>query len=29
MLNFTCQSFFGRWFKKHTGYSPSEYQQMG
>ena len=29
MLNFTCQSFFGRWFKKHTGYSPTEYQGMG
>jgi AraC-like DNA-binding protein len=28
MLNFTCQSFFGRYFKKHTGFSPTAYQQL-
>ena len=26
MLNFTCQSFFGRYFKKHTGLTPKEFQ---
>lgn len=29
MLNFTCQSFFGRYFKKFTGYSPTQYQALG
>jgi len=28
MLNFTCQSFFGRYFKKHTGYTPLSFQQL-
>lgn len=26
--NFPDQSFLGRYFKKHTGYSPSEYRQL-
>jgi AraC family transcriptional activator of pobA len=29
MLNFTSQSFFGRYFKKFTGVTPKEYQNMG
>ena len=28
ILNFTSQSFFGRYFKKHTGYTPLSYQQL-
>ena len=28
MLNFTCQSFFGRYFKKHTGFTPTTYQNI-
>jgi AraC-like DNA-binding protein len=28
MLNFTSQSLFGRYFKKFTGYSPKQYQDM-
>lgn len=28
MLNFTSTSFFSRYFKKMTGYSPKEYQQL-
>ena len=27
-LNFSDQSFFGKYFKKHTGYSPSDYRQQ-
>lgn len=27
-LNFTNQSFFGKYFKHQTGYSPSEYRQL-
>jgi YesN/AraC family two-component response regulator len=27
-LNFSDQSFFGKYFKKHSGYSPSEYRQQ-
>lgn len=27
-LNFTEQSFFGRYFKQYAGYSPSEYKSM-
>ena len=26
MLKFTCQSVFGRYFKKHTGLTPKEFQ---
>lgn len=29
ILHFSNQSFFGKYFKKHTGYSPSEYRQVG
>ena len=28
-LNFANQSFFGKYFKKHVGMSPSEYRQQG
>lgn len=28
MLNFTSLSFFGRYFKKFTGYSPTQYQHL-
>lgn len=28
MLNFTSQSLFGRYFKKFTGQSPKEYQNI-
>ncbi|GHT17741.1 AraC family transcriptional regulator [Bacteroidia bacterium] len=28
MLNFTTSSHFGRFFKQHTGYTPSEYQRL-
>ena len=28
MLNFTSQSYFGRYFKKATGYSPMQYQEL-
>lgn len=28
-LNFANQSFFGKYFKKHVGVSPSEYRQQG
>jgi len=28
MLNFSSQSLFGRYFKKYTGYSPKEYQNI-
>ncbi|WP_163210021.1 AraC family transcriptional regulator [Bacteroides sp. 519] len=28
MLNFTSLSFFGRYFKKNTGYSPTQYQNL-
>ena len=28
MLNFSSQSFFGRYFKKHTGYTPLSFQQL-
>ena len=28
ILHFSDQSFFGKYFKKHTGYSPSEYRQV-
>jgi AraC-like DNA-binding protein len=28
MLNFTSQSFFGRYFKNHTGYTPLSFQQL-
>lgn len=28
MLNFTSQSLFGRYFKKFTGYTPKEYQNL-
>ncbi|NDV57045.1 AraC family transcriptional regulator [Bacteroides sp. 519] len=28
MLNFTSQSLFGRYFKKFTGYSPKQYQDL-
>jgi len=26
-LNFSCQSFFGKYFKRHTGMSPREYKR--
>lgn len=29
MLNFTSQSFFGRYFKKFTGYTPKQYEELG
>lgn len=28
-LNFSSQSFFGKYFKQHTGMSPGEYRSMG
>lgn len=28
-LNFNTQSFFGKYFKQHTGYSPSRYKHNG
>ena len=28
-LNFSNQSFFGKYFKKHVGMSPSEYRAKG
>ena len=28
MLHFSSQSFFGRYFKKFTGYSPTQYQRL-
>ena len=28
MLHFTSQSFFGRYFKNHTGYTPIQYQNL-
>lgn len=28
-LNFCTQSFFGKYFKQHTGYSPSRYKRKG
>lgn len=28
-LNFNTQSFFGKYFKQHTGYSPSRYKRNG
>ena len=28
MLNFTSQSFFGRYFKNFTGYTPKQYQEL-
>lgn len=28
MLNFTSQSFFGRYFKNYTGYTPKQYQEL-
>lgn len=28
ILNFSSQSFFGRYFKKFTGYSPSQYKNL-
>ena len=28
MLNFTSPSFFGRYFKQHTGYTPLSFQRM-
>ena len=27
-LNFGSQSFFGKYFKKHTGYSPKEFRNQ-
>lgn len=29
MLNFTSQAYFGRYFKKHTGYTPLEFAEKG
>lgn len=29
MLNFTSQAYFGRYFKKHTGYTPMEFAEKG
>ena len=29
LLNFTSQSFFGRYFKKFTGYTPKQYEELG
>ena len=28
-LNFSTQSFFGKYFKQHTGFSPSRYKRKG
>ena len=28
-LNFSTQSFFGKYFKQHTGTSPSRYKRKG
>ena len=28
-LNFSTQSFFGKYFKQHTGYSPSRFKRKG
>ena len=28
-LNFSTQSFFGKYFKQHTGYSPSRFKRQG
>ena len=28
-LNFSTQSFFGKYFKQHTGTSPSRYKRRG
>ena len=28
-LNFSTQSFFGKYFKQHTGTSPSRYKHKG
>lgn len=29
VLNFSTQSFFGKYFKQHTGTSPSRYKRKG
>lgn len=29
MLNFTSQAYFGRYFKKHTGFTPMEFADQG